>query len=672
MHLTRERIAFVHWTSDASQPLLQLIVGQPGAYEIVDIHGRRPLPDPHHFQWADARTWPATGQIIVPTSNGLSILDLSDPIKETASPPLIESDSTTRPSQHGPVQWLYDKRGLLAWIPPDHNLAASKGALRFVEGKWHRLGEEHDFPSNILHLIPMEDGSVLQILAGHDGAVTFHVASLDPANVDEDKINALVDQLSAADEADRDKAYIELTRYGPGSWPVIRKIMDDQVAETKIRLQELLNSQLAPTLGGMTLVDGKMRLVGRYPDRGVLFHAPRGVSIPHGPDRTPHVVWPAWIWIHPGEAIQTLDERRVHDLDAAKDFPFFDRDDWIVVNADRGPELLVGPVLTPLLHKSELEFRTPIGSDRRGRWIFKNAAPAAWASAATDADATLILDPTLPDVTPRLPVYRIHDDEGTIGWNKDNWPVRKAGGAWALEADRSRTMNDNEPVYTRPDEIPAVIDPSAQPATQPSTTQFTDQPTTSPSTPPTLATTHPASTQPTTATPTAFPTLATTTLATQPASTQPTTTPLSPEVDLGPLLLIDPAGNRYYDGQKTLTLRTRQGMQTIWPLPEDAQGTLPPTLIQTKDGLLFLFNAPGRVLRLRPTPAAPDPFTLEATFTHKIPNTDHPTRIWLDPAGRIIIAHDTHNLAILFPQGTIPRPIKLLMPASEQDDEETP
>ena len=112
------------------------------------------------------------------------------------------------------------------------------------------------------------------------------------------------------------------------------------------------------------------------------------------------------------------------------------------------------------------------------------------------------------------------------------------------------------------------------------------------------------------------------------------------------------------------------GGETAWPLPPTAIGSGEVYLIRTPDGLLFLFNQPGRVLRLRPTPDAAEPFILEATFTRNIPNTDHPARIWLDPAGRIIIASEGNHLSILFPAGHIPTAIREMMPADHGSDDE--
>ena len=83
--------------------------------------------------------------------------------------------------------------------------------------------------------------------------------------------------------------------------------------------------------------------------------------------------------------------------------------------------------------------------------------------------------------------------------------------------------------------------------------------------------------------------------------------------------------------------------------------------MRTADGLLFLYNQPGRLLRIRPTPGAAEPFKLEATFTHDIPNSDHPARVWLDPAGRIVFVTNDNILTLTFPSGVIPKPISRMM-----------
>jgi hypothetical protein len=149
--------------------------------------------------------------------------------------------------------------------------------------------------------------------------------------------------------------------------------------------------------------------------------------------------------------------------------------------------------------------------------------------------------------------------------------------------------------------------------------------------------------------------------------------------DLGPLLLTAPDGTRYYDGRQTLTTLSPGGDKTVWPLPGNAVGDGDVTLIRSAEGKLFLFNAPGRIVRIGPsTPAAsaapasaldrPEPFKLEAIFSHKVPSDPHPARIWLDPAGRIDIAYGANHLAILFPTGQPPEDLEEKIPAGAVED----
>ena len=145
----------------------------------------------------------------------------------------------------------------------------------------------------------------------------------------------------------------------------------------------------------------------------------------------------------------------------------------------------------------------------------------------------------------------------------------------------------------------------------------------------------------------------TTTTATTLATTGPATTQAVP-VDLGPPLLVGADGTRYYDGRQSLKVVRADHITIDWPLPEAAVGTGKPTLLQTKDGLLFLFNEPGRVVRIRPTPDGDAPFEYEATFTRGIPSDANVARIWLDPADRICIAHGGNRITVLFPNGRIP------------------
>jgi hypothetical protein len=179
--------------------------------------------------------------------------------------------------------------------------------------------------------------------------------------------------------------------------------------------------------------------------------------------------------------------------------------------------------------------------------------------------------------------------------------VVQNGAAYALNESDWRAVGKDEKIFTQSDEIPPATMPTTIPATGP---------------------------------------------ASQPATDANGAAPI----------LIAPDGTRYFGGLTDLTVLQPDGKRIHWPLPDIANGTGPVTLILARSGKLFLFNQAGRVLRIGRSTDAGEPFKIEATFTRNIPSTAHPTRIWLDPAGRIDIAWD-NRLTLLFPEGYIPRAI---------------
>ena len=60
---------------------------------------------------------------------------------------------------------LLDWQGLLAWVPAEDGSRGSRGAARYVDDKWVDLGPAQGWPEQILHLVPLLDGSVLQMIA---------------------------------------------------------------------------------------------------------------------------------------------------------------------------------------------------------------------------------------------------------------------------------------------------------------------------------------------------------------------------------------------------------------------------------------------------------------------------------------------------------------------------
>jgi len=109
-------------------------------------------------------------------------------------------------------------------------------------------------------------------------------------------------------------------------------------------------------------------------------------------------------------------------------------DEWVVSSPDAGPARFLPPnQLDPLLRPSERNFSRLIAIDSRGRWLFTDEA----------AKRTLILDPTVPDPTPRLAIWLI-DTGDSAGWNKSDWPaIRRGTARWIIDDHDWEPMDES-------------------------------------------------------------------------------------------------------------------------------------------------------------------------------------------------------------------------------------
>lgn len=686
-----EPVVFVHWTAnDRGYLAPNVVTPRPdGGFDYVtSAEDRKVIRPTHAFRWDRAKSW--YDRIIVPSATGVSVFrftpepvesyqDLLDPrgggggpttapaagpatLPTTAPATRPATGPTTSPVGAGPQpQVLYDGNGFLAWLPWEHGRPGGRGVARFVPdwegkdpngGQWVVLDDAAGWPDRILHLVPLIGGNVVQLIAGDGDIVKVGISTTHAEVVKREEIEALVVKLASASRKDRDEAYAKLTRYGPAVRPILKELLDLLPPEAQSRARELMTEQVQPLLGPMRLNGDKLQLVGRHKDGGAVFYAEAGVQIT-GPDGDPVTQAPAWLAVRPGRAVYLLPENLVDDLAPGKGQLIAVEghdDDWVVVSDVRGPRRYIGNALKTMLRKDEAAFTDLYGVDRRGRWLFRRPGRD---------DQTLVLDPTLPDLVPRLPVWN-YTTADEVGWDKDNWPaVKQFGQANRLLRDHWEALATPEELLTRPDQIP--------PATQPTTQPTTPAPSTLPAAPMTAPATVPA-TGPATA-PATGPAFG---AGTRPA-TGPATHPMADghADDLGTPLLVGPDGSRYYGGITDLRVVSPSGREVVWSLPDIASGQDPVRLVRTDDGRLFLFNQPGRVLRLNPTPEKSAPFELEATFTRGVPSADDVARVWVDPAGRIIMAHGK-QLTILFPAGYIPSAIRQMIRNPEDEPEDGP
>jgi hypothetical protein len=560
-HVVRDRVLFAAWFDGQCK----LVVDRDGPTLLNATSEAR--IDPADYDWT--RAWAYNDRIVVPTARGVSVIELRD-----GSLTRQHVDLLFEPS--GNVFVALDLRGLIAWSKP---AIGDSVVARWLDGAWSTLTPDPKWPASIEHLTPMLDGTLLCI-AHEEQTLEVRSILLDAVKVDEAAIEALVVKLSDVEPDVRQKAQEDLARFGTGAWPVLERLRADQPAEARVRIRALLGNQRSATLAGMTPEPGPAQVLARLNDGGVVMRFDAGVSTvdPQGVLRR---VAPAFIAIR-ASRIERVADGVFEDFQPGSTIRV-QGDEWIVHHDITGPGRWVGNHFQPLLRRGEKAFDQFVGIGTRGRWVM---------STSKEPTRTLIVDPTLPDPTPRFPVWTISVGSKEAGWDKDDWPAAKRGGAW--------TLRDAHWAPIAPDKVDA---------------EFISR------------------------------------LPADPAATQP-----------APILKTDD-GTTFFDGLQQLTVDRPDGARLQWPLPADLTGAGVidgrAVLISTGDRL-FLFNQPGRMVRLRSTPADAEPFKVDGVFTRNIPATDI-VRIWLDPAGRIAMVSDTNVLQVGFPSGQIPTSVANIM-----------
>ncbi len=576
-HVVREPVKLVYWMNDGGRVAPALFVeSADGKTRVVTANGTLELPASRSFRFSRALL--LADHLAIPCDDGICVLRIGQTITEQFQPLPTSKDPLAQP------QVIAGNRGLLAWTPATDGSPGS-GVARYLDKAWTML-DETEWPKSIVQISAFLDGTVQQLRLADDKTIQLAQVPLDTPQVDENRIVQLVGQLDDLSDAVRTKATEDLRRIGPSAWPILKKLAPDQLPETQQRINTLLARSDAPALGSMSSVDGKLKVLARFDNAGILLFGEAGVTIPQE-DNDPTTVAPAWICIRPDHSPELVPALLTEDFRPNVDRIVLIQSDWYRTDAQVGPRRYVGNALLPMLRKSERKFSEPIGSDRRGRWLFRQPGKET---------PVLLVDPTIADATPRLPTWTIGRKAESVGWSKSGYPAIKRGGAWELRENGWQALDEKtDPMLTA-----------------------------------------------------------------ESATTQPATLPSDP----GPLLVAGKDGARYFGGKQSLDVITADGKRTSMSFPATAAGGDPVTLIETPDGKLFLFNQPGRVLRLSPTNGESEPLKIDAIFSRNIPN-GAADRIWLDPAGRICMSADG-VIVVLFPTGVIPHDIAVKMSVEEQ------
>lgn len=609
VNVTREHVRFVCWQRDEGGNWVPALVcpnSKGDGFDLVMGKARKPIGNGKGYEWDRAFQLDG-GRVGVPTDTGMSLFMLTldiqggnGPIPEYPSPPLAKAGEA-----HAPVEYAFYDGDPIIWMPPSAKHPGSSGAYRGVQTAWFHLAPDAGWPEGIVQLIPLNDG-VLQLLSDGPQTVKLAMVPIQRREDQEEKITKLILTLWDANASKRDKAFEELTKYGPALWPIAERMMENSPPEAQVRLKVLLRNKISPLLGGMEIIGSRLRLLSRYPRGGALFYCDRGVSIPRG-EETPRVVAPAWLSVVPGDRVRLVPPELTRDLSPDKHrlIPI-DSGRWFVQDEVEGLRYyLEGVGFKPMLRHEELKYQQFEGIDAQGRYLFTDSKH----------DSTLVLDPSLPDANRRLPVWVMSYPE--VGWDNENYPAMLFGAQEVSFRLRDWVKIDPDKggkFFNRPEDVPKWPPMKAHPASRP--------------------------------------------------TTGPSTRPKPPEDPI----FVDREGNYYFDGKEALHVIHPDGSEVTWPLPGTATGQLHPWLVQTPDGRLFLYNQPGRMLKILPTPGESEPFRIEATFTRRVPNTQTVLRMWVDPLGRICMAYEHTYLAIFFPKGYVPAETRDVISGPDLDE----
>ena len=210
---TRERVLFAHWTPNDKGPWTFTLVvrGADGGDEIVTQSGRTPVRTGRSYHWERAMEW--SDRTIVASTTGVSVVQWEPQFREVHCD-LI--DPKAKPDVvFAEPQFLLDWEGVLAWVPWDGNKTGSVRAARFLQDRWSPLGPEQGWPDKLLHLVPLYDGGVLQLVPYADDLVKPAFTSLEKLAIDEALVGAAGRKTVRPGGQDRQDAFKELTRYGP-------------------------------------------------------------------------------------------------------------------------------------------------------------------------------------------------------------------------------------------------------------------------------------------------------------------------------------------------------------------------------------------------------------------------------------------------------------------------
>jgi hypothetical protein len=197
---------------------------------------------------------------------------------------------------------------------------------------------------------------------------------------------------------------------------VLDALRDTLPPEAAVRIEALLGTRLSPTLAGLHPLPGTVTTLTRFPDGGGVVRLDGGGLLDRD-DGTQQSVVPAVVLVRPGFPLERIDPETAARLGPALADVQHVNGELLAATPEDGPQRWVGGTLLPLLPPPLRAYDRLLGVDARRRWLLADAARP---------DKTLLIDPGLPDVVPRLPVWTLSPGDAA-GWTDADWPAVRHG-----------------------------------------------------------------------------------------------------------------------------------------------------------------------------------------------------------------------------------------------------
>ncbi|HEX8342280.1 MAG TPA: hypothetical protein VF624_15360 [Tepidisphaeraceae bacterium] len=451
----------VHWRPGEDRPILFQHVRDPaGGGDVVVIErGRaRQLRDSdERDRWRDAV--PLGDDLVMPTPTGVARVDLKNYVVTRAD--LFPPDAAA--GRNPPLIYSTGDRAYV-WSPWENKRPGSDGVLLLTDDRAAAPVIVEGLAPKLVQLTPLGDGTILSVGTGrregeddNEGVIvklTDAPGLARPPAPPAAALQPLIAKLTDAEPENREKAQRELEALGPAIYPTLQALHDDLAPEAQMRVERVLGQRFAPTLGGLSVLPGPVETVARFPGGGCALRLPGGGTFADEGGLAQPVV-PATVVIRPGRFTERLPTAIEWALKGESKLQAVGNE-YVIGDPTLGPRRWVGSKVHNLLGKAHRGYTELVGIDATGRWLFHDPARPG---------RTLVVDRTLPDVTPRLPAWTIAEVD-RAGWSDAGLPMAvRNGQTFVLDESGWRRPRDGETLHTAA--------PPAAPASAPDGTTFT-------------------------------------------------------------------------------------------------------------------------------------------------------------------------------------------------------